>query len=221
MGSWRAKVGGPRVPIRETNTPECDPTERSAPHRSDGSARSHTPPHGPPALDGRDHAWCRPLPFTFIYNRHGASLRKRCRQRLKAWRWLNGEDWGIGEREWLGYAHHISDGVDGGHGFQHRQKDIFGQAGIGQRTMFSSSRSFQPNRYIFETMARPCGIAPACPLECVTSGMVGEEDGTGGANELDAAGRTWAIVYLLLRDNRAILRRRRLSRSSCAGKLSS
>jgi hypothetical protein len=55
----------------------------------------------------------------------------------------------------------------------------------------------------------------------VKSGMVGEDDGTGGANELDAAGRTWAIVCLLLRSTRAILRRRRPNRSSCAAKRSS
>jgi hypothetical protein len=33
------------------NTPGCDLVYTSSPHRSDGSARSHTPHHGPLALD--------------------------------------------------------------------------------------------------------------------------------------------------------------------------
>jgi hypothetical protein len=40
------------APAMPANTPGCDPTERSAPHRSYGNARLHTPHHEPPVADG-------------------------------------------------------------------------------------------------------------------------------------------------------------------------
>jgi hypothetical protein len=40
------------APARRANTPGSGPVETSSPHRSYGSARSHTPRHEPPAPDG-------------------------------------------------------------------------------------------------------------------------------------------------------------------------
>lgn len=43
----------------------------------------------------------RVLLSAFVYDCYAASFSDRGRECLKAWRWLNGETWGIGKAEWL------------------------------------------------------------------------------------------------------------------------
>ena len=159
---------------------------------------------------GRNFSWSGSLPSTFVRNRDGASFSDRCRQHLEACRWLNSEHWSISEREWLRDAHHISNGVDGGYVFQHRQKDRFDQARIGQRPVFSFIGNVQRDCHVLQTVAWPCGIEPPCHVQCVKytmgrtcdaqsyegygqkaqvkKGIVRQKDGIGRAEKLDALG---------------------------------
>jgi DNA-binding CsgD family transcriptional regulator len=101
------------TPAREGDTLACDPGERCVGWHHDDGGQVETPyqvmstiPEVFPTGSGE---WCPP----FIDHRDSVSFSNRCCQNLEAWRRLNGADRGISEREWLRYAHQLSDGFGG------------------------------------------------------------------------------------------------------------
>jgi hypothetical protein len=58
-------------------------------------------------------------------------------------------------------------GVKGGRALQYCRQHIFDKPGIGQPPVFSPMNDVQPYRHALQTMARPCGLEPACHLQRV------------------------------------------------------
>jgi hypothetical protein len=87
----------------------------------------------------RNCPWLRTLPSVFVHNRDSVLFGYCCCQSFETRRWVNSANRGISECEWLRYAHHISECVDGGYASTTIRNQWSRDRGLGLRVVMHPS----------------------------------------------------------------------------------